>query len=334
MAATISSKEITDFMSHDVRILDYFNMILSYFNTFGLESSYGDWVCFGGFVRDIIEGIPYEKLILKDIDFCFIYKDKIPRTDRHKLVQEKIDVLLSNKEIKVEYYNKQCGHNKFKVSYSMAKIVYKGIPFDICFECNKSRFNLNYDFNCNALYFHLDDKILRNRIINDSLNTQMMVTVDDCINDIKAKRLTTLLSSTKPEYLKYKYIRRVPIRMNKMASYGYSINPEDVKIITQSRNEYIRELMTEYRKQTEGLAELLTTINAYVGKLTYISDKRSQYTKSTKDYVKYRHQIDKLQAKEDKILVVLASTKESADIYQANIDYLARKLANVGRGLS
>lgn len=306
---------ITEFFNEkNPGVKEHYNYVLQLIDELKLTSTNGDLVMFGGFVRDIIAGINIEELKTKDVDLYFLYHDNVDKSVKTQLLRKKVDFLLNNKQVKVNRYNKSCSKNKyFKNAHGMIDFEYKGVSFDISFECDSGRFDKNLDFLCNQLYINIIDGTIRCRKYNKPLINDELLSIDKCISDITNRRLTSLLTIVKQESLKYKYVRHLNRRRAKMESYGYKSNTVDKEIMSKIYLSYINSMMANFREQMD---ELTLTL----------SNKDRQQRKLLKLY-KHHKNLSEINNIKDTI----ADLDDSIKIYQANILCLTDRIAKAGR---
>jgi hypothetical protein len=224
---------LQDFVAKtDKSTIAYYNKVIDTFKNLDLPTQNGNWVLFGGFIRDIIAGLPYEELIKKDVDVYFIYKQgSLPNVSAHEKAYAILDSLVTKPNVEIINYNKVSSENIPFTSYALAKVKYDGIVFDIGIQCNDGRFSSNFDFRCNSLYCSFNDGVLKQRLSSNIFKDIEELSVDKCVDDIMNKKLVSIVGLLKPCYQQYCYIYHLKHRRTKMISYGYQPNLADDEII-------------------------------------------------------------------------------------------------------
>lgn len=182
-------------------------------------------IIFGGFVRDIIQGIPANKLKEKDVDVLVEEISNISHERLAYIVRYLKEYLTMYKSVDVDW-----DHNVFfeDIShYGLVKLKIDGIRFDLSFDVNcHGRFDRMHDFACNSLFFDIPDGILATRY--------RPLSVKECIDDIRNLRLRDMSKCTEYAYNGYSeksldiYRQQMIKRKRKMLSYGYSLCVEEI----------------------------------------------------------------------------------------------------------
>lgn len=232
MAATTHS--LTTYLDKaDESVKTYFNTVLETFKSLNLDSRLGEWVIFGGFIRDIIAGIPYEQLITKDVDMYFIYKlHSRPEFSYNERADYMLNPLKTRPDVKFIKYSLTDKESLPFTEYAIARIEVNNITFDLGFECVANRFESNFDFRCNSLYCPIKDLELKQRLTPHMFSDFEQLSVERCINDINEKRLVSIVTFFSLRYvIKVEYLKHLKTRRAKMISYGYQPVDDDIKLI-------------------------------------------------------------------------------------------------------
>ena len=193
-----------------------------------------EWTCrftkssmfiFGGFVRDIIQGIPVDKLKEKDVDVFIEEMSNISHERLAYIVRYLKEYLTMYKSVNVDW-----DYNVFwdDIShYGLVKMKIDGIRFDLSFDVNAhGRFSKMHDFACNSLFCDTQDGTLAARY--------RPLSVKECIDDIRNLRLRDMSKCTEYAYNGYSeksldiYRQQMIKRKRKMLSYGYSLCVEEI----------------------------------------------------------------------------------------------------------
>lgn len=225
-----------------------------------------------GFVRDIIAGIPYEELITKDVDIYFRYhQGYFHRRSAHDEAHLMIDQLITRPNVEVIKYGKKCSEDVPFTEYAIVKVKYNGIVFDIGFECKNNRFEYNFDFTCNSLYCAVDDGILRQRISSSILIDGTDLSIERCINDIKERRLISLISLIKVDFRNYHCLHHIRKRSEKMITYGYQPNSDDDQIMKDIYLDRLTKLEKMLKYDNEEIIEKNNRLKEQLKKLKLIN---------------------------------------------------------------
>lgn len=229
---------ITDFLL-DQEIIEYYNQIvlivtiirtkLQEYKSFEKPKFDECFACiFGGFVRDIIAGVPLEELKMKDIDVAIRNSYKLSHA---AFVEVSTFLMIELESVfpDMKYESTpmlECSHLE---QYTMHRMWIGGIQFDLLFDIawKEDRFKMLYDYTCNSLYVNISDGRLKNRCPN--------LTVEASIKDIQSHSLRDMSEYTQKEYkpsYSYEqgafkeYKEKMKLRKQKMFKYGYTEVPD------------------------------------------------------------------------------------------------------------
>lgn len=176
---------------------------------------------FGGFVRDLIAGVPLEKLKTKDVDVFISDTEHIESLFSYKaadLVKLKTSSIFSSfRSVKRDRVNHMIQ------SYVTFRYEIDEVKYDLCFRENADRFKTMHDFTCNNLYFDISDGFLHTRLPELGVPT--------AISDILHRRLRNMTVCTHKLYrplihsrvqLLESYGRTLYRRRGRLLSSGYA----------------------------------------------------------------------------------------------------------------
>lgn len=203
---------------HYDKILKILNTIRDEFNKNPHLGFTIDLLIFGGFVRDIVQKIPYEELLKKDVDvyvsFRFIddrwYLNSYGFIDMIRKIRKILGIVYSTDISNELTYNRLPKEDPYSfANYSVLKFIIDGIHFDLaCDLSGVNRFESVLDFRCNALYFCIDTGKVEAR--------SNFCTLEECIQDIKDRRLVSFVGKER-NHIK----QDLDYRLKKMNDNGY-----------------------------------------------------------------------------------------------------------------
>lgn len=228
--STMSIREfITDprVEEHLDRVLGILKNIENEFNRTDIPHSYVgfeiSFKVFGGFVRDIVAGIPYSKLVEKDIDayidFKFLDKRYYLNTFGFRQLISKMKSTLK-RVYGVKVLNRFTDIGDFPknpksfANYDVIKTVVDGIKIDMaCDLSDQPRFEGVLDFTCNSLYFPISTEEVHVRT--------KFCTIEEALKHISRRKLVSFIGK-EPYFTK----QDSNYRTMKMLQNGYCVCAE------------------------------------------------------------------------------------------------------------
>lgn len=194
----------------------------------------GRIIVFGGFVRDVIAGIPLEELKKKDVDVSIRLTEPMRSFLTLSKVREILEKKFSGMYSDFEMIGEPWTPLRALKSYSLIGVMMDGIRFDFTFSEQEDRFAFLHDFTCNNLAFDISDGVLFSRLPG--------MNIDECVQDISSRSLRDMSMCTfvcregKGRLLKL-YMSDLAIRQKKMIESGYTLSnpythcyPDEMKI--------------------------------------------------------------------------------------------------------
>jgi hypothetical protein len=209
------------------RVLGILKNIENEFNRTDIPRSYVgfeiSFKIFGGFVRDIVAGIPYNNLVEKDvdvyIDFKFLDKRYYLNTFGFMHLISKMKSTLK-RVYGVKVLNRLTDIGNFPkipesfANYDVIKTVIDGIKIDMaCDLSNEPRFEGVLDFTCNSLYFPISTEELKVRT--------KFCTIEEVMEHISKRKLVSFIGK-EPYFTKQDSDHRTM----KMLQNGYCVCAE------------------------------------------------------------------------------------------------------------
>lgn len=236
MDKSSSAINITSFIK-DKDVEEYYLRVMSLLSKVKEEVSkhhtdvdHCEFILFGGFIRDIVQGVSCNILKKKDVDVYI--------TKEHGMSYRKYSYLIDFLKSKVlptfdsSHYESKVVFPNFNYSdtdseellssdddhelgtYAAVRFTVEGINFDFVSQIDEddSFYNM-FDFRCNTLCFSMDTGILKTRLDKSLLQ--------ECISDIKNKKLTRVTKNDVNDPSLFIYNAKTDKRRIKMRSYGY-----------------------------------------------------------------------------------------------------------------